>query len=647
MSSAVILLSILILLTISFNIGITSADEELVAIRGENVTISVVLLQNGTYGNPVPEQEIEFYDQTNNLLLGLDTTDSNGLASIIWSIPVDYSLGPTIVNATFRGNESIYLAPSYQSIILNILTSSEIILHDVPTQLAPGDMLSFSASLLDDTSTPLTNIPLLVYINDTLLATSVTNSTGVAEFSIHCNSSWSTSGDNVIRIVHEQDLSNWYGQTETQFIVDIQQLQTSIQSNFSLESIPLDDMLSIEIELSSGEGGISTDLEILLDGNPFTVMNTDSFGNGILYLDIDDKFSLGHHYLSIFYNGSERYAETSHNLEFDVASPAFVGIVVPSSSIIGQISNISISLCDILGRPIEGMITVSDITNGQNSTIQIPHDTIDFTLQLVISNPVGLHNLLLEIDNPYITNSSIIDSTSVWSQPIITIQHANILQFASINQEITFTTQLSDWSGNASYRLIHLFCNDEIIASSTTNEHGIAIITAIAPNHEGLYNLSIVYLMNTTRFELSTKIDYQLTVSTSIPLLIELDHYEVIPPLQRVSIILHVQCLNGSLIEGIPIRIMWISIDSYKMTQQGGILSIHLPIPSTSGNYSLYYEVEHRQNLAATSGTISISISLVDILTSQGIGINGFAIGIFTSFAIVAIPLIRRRYLII
>jgi hypothetical protein len=646
-SRVIILLSVLILLAISFNIGITSADEELVAFRGENVTISVVLLQNGTYGNPVPEQEIEFFDQTNNLLLGIDTTDSNGLVSIIWSIPADYSLGPTIVNATFRGNESIYLAPSYQSIILNILASTEIILHDVPTLLAPGDILSFSVSLLDDTSTPLTNRPLFVFSDDTLLAVSVTNSTGVAKFSIHCNSSWDTLGDNVIRIVHEQDLSNWYGRTETQFVVAIQQLQTSIQSNFSLEAIMLDDILSLEIELSSGEGGISTNLEILFDGNPFTVMNTDSFGNGILYLDINEQFSLGHHHLRILYNGSERYAETSLTLEFDITSPAFVDIMVPSSSIIGQISDISISLCDILGRPIEGMVTVSDLTSGHNSTIQIPQETIDFTVQLVISNPVGLHNLLLEIDNPYVTNSSTMQSIIIWSQPIITIQHTNILHFASLNQELTFTAHLGDWSGNASYRYVHLFCNDTMIASSITNEHGIAILSVVAPNHEGLYNLSIVYLMNTTQFELSTKLDYQLTVSTSIPLLIELDHYEVIPPLQYVSIFLRVQCLNGSLIKDIPIRIMWLSIDRYTISQQGGVLSMHLPIPHTSGNYSLYYEVDQKHSLAATSGTINISISLVDILTSQGIGINGFAIGIFTSFAIVAIPLIRRRYLMI
>ena len=208
-------------------------------------------------------------------------------------------------------------------------------------------------------------------------------------------------------------------------------------------------------------------------------------------------------------------------------------------------------------------------------------------------------------------------------------------------------TQLTDWSGNISYQPIHLLCNNVIVGSSVTDEYGIAILSALAPNHEGKYNLSIVYPMNTTRYEFSAKLDYHLTVSTSIPVLIELDYYEIIPPLQQISIFLRVQCLNGSLLEGISIRILWESIDSYTLTRQGGTAVIHLPIPSTSGNYTLYYEVEQKNGLVASSGTINISISLIDILSSQGIGINGFAIGIVSSFAIVVIPLIRRKYLLI
>ncbi len=642
------LFSILSLLfLISVNVEIASADEDFVAIRGENVTITVLLLQNGTYGNPIANQEINFFDQINNQLLGTDITDSSGWASIVWAIPIDYPLGPTIINATFSGNESLFLAPSSQNITLNILAATEISLHEVPSQLAPGDMLSFSVTLFDDSSNPLVNRQIYVYSNNILLATSVTNSTGEASFSIHCNDSWSSLGDNAILIVHEQDLLNYYGRSEKQFVVEIQQFQTLVQSNFSLESVLLEESLSIEFELSSPEGGISSNLEIMLDGVPMTTINTDSFGIGSLLLNIDEQFSLGHHYLAIIYNGSERYAESSLTLEFDTLSPSMIRITGPSYAIIGQTYYAHIVLSDILSRPIEGMLSISDLTDGRNISIIIPRDTTDFMLESSVFGPVGIHNLLIRIENPFLTNNTVIQFVEVWSQPQIIIHHTNILHYASPNQEITIITQLIDWSGNVSYQMVQLLCNDEILAFATTDEYGIVILSTVASKYEGVYNLSIVYPQNITRYELSTHLDYNLIVSTSIPVLVQLQYYEVIPPLQQVSIYLRVQCLNGSLLADIPIRIIWQSIEIRIVTQEEGLLQINFPVPSISGNYSLYYEIQQVFGLAASSGTIDIHILITDVLASQGIGINGFAIGILTSFIVVAIPLIRQKYLII
>ena len=642
------LFTTLALLLISLNVGIASADEDLVAIRGESVTISIVLLQNGTYGNPIPEQEIKFFDQTNNQILGTDITDSSGWASIIWDIPSFHSLGPTIINATFSGNESLFLAPSSQNITLNILAATEIILHETPTQLAPGDTLSFSVTLLDDSSTPLFNRPLYVYSNSRLLATSVTNSTGEASFSINCNESWSALGENKIRIVHEQDLTHYYGRTETQFSIEIQQIQTLVQSNFSLESVLLEDSLFIEIELNSAEGGFSSDLAIMLDGTLMTTMNTNSFGIGVLPLTFDEQFSLGHHYLTIIYNGSERYTESTLILGFDILSPSILHATESSYAAIGQNYDTHIILSDILGRPIEGTVFISDLTNGRNSSIPIPHDATDFVLEFLILGPIGPHNLLIEVENSFLTNNTIIQSIEAWSQPQITIQNSNILHFASPSQEITFITQLTDWSGNISYQVVLLLCNDEILTSFTTDEYGTAILSTTAPRFEGVYNLSIVYPMNMTRYELSDHLDYHLTVSTSIPVSVYLEYYEVTPPLQQVTICLRYQCLNGSFLSaGIPIKIVWQSIESYIMTQQGGLSLIRFPVPGTSGNYSLYYEIPSAYGLATSNGTINIFIAITDVLASQGIGMNGFMIGILASFIVIAIPLIRQRYLMI
>lgn len=645
MGSALLLVATLVFLVVASSIGTASADEEYIAVRGKSITISVILLQNGTYGDPVPDQNIEFYDQTNNLLLGTAITNTTGFASLDWNIPIDHLLGPTIINATFRGNDLLFLAPSYQSFILNILASTEIVLQDTPLILATGDTLSFSVNLLDDTSNPINNRTLFVFRNEILLATTVTNSTGGASFSIHCNSSWSILGENIIRVVHERNIVSYFERAETLFSVEIQKLQTSIQSNFSLDSILLDESINFEAKLTSIDGGISANLEILLDGSHLTIATTDISGNSTINLAIDEQFSLGHHFLTIFYNGSERYSETSCILEFDVISPAIIDIGISSPVIIGLDTNMTISLCDVLGRPIETVLTVSDISNGRNITIQTPQDTININIKFTFLGPVGLHDLMVEIENQFVTNRTIMNDIVIWSQPELTLLHSNTLNFASPNQELIFNVQLTDWSGNISYQSIDLLRNDEIVTSAITDENGMVVISAIAPNLEGIYNYSVVYPMNMTRYELSTKLDYPLTVSISIPVLVELDHYEVIPPLQKVTVYLQVKCLNGSLIEGIQINISWQSIESYAITQQGGLSVIHLPVPETNGNYTLYYTIEQNHNLASSIGTIDIYISLVDILTSQGIGISGFAIGILTSFTIVAIPLIRQKYL--
>lgn len=645
MGSPLLLVAILLFLVIASGISTANADEEYVAVRGETITISVMLLQNGTYGNPVPDQEIEFYDQTNNLLLGTATTNITGIASIDWNIPVDYILGPTIINATFRGNDSLFLAPSYQSFILNILASTEIIIQNAPLVLAPGDTLSFSVVLLDDVANPINNRTLFVFSNDILLATTVTNSTGGASLAIHCNSSWSILGENVIRIVHNQDIGSYYEQAEALFSIEIQKLHTSIQSNFSLDSILLDENLNFDIELSSIDGGISTNLEVLLDGSPLTIATTDISGNSTINLDIDEQFSLGHHFLTIYYNGSERYSESSCTIEFDVISPAIFDITIFSPAVVGLDTDIDISLCDVLGRPIESVITLSDTSNGYNITIQTPHDTIDINFKFTFFGPVGLHDLLIEIGNEFVTNKTIMHNIVIWSQPELTLLYSNTLNFASPNQELIFNIQLTDWSGNISYQSIDLLLDDERITSVITDGSGLAVISTIAPRHEGIYNFSVVYPMNVTRYELPTKLDYSLTVSILIPVLVELDYYEVIPPLQKVTVHIQVKCLNGSLIEGIQINIIWQSIENSEITQKGGLAVIHLPVPETSGNYTLCYTIEQSHNLAFSTGTINISISLIDVLTSQGIGISGFAIGILASFTIVAIPLIRQKYL--
>ena len=167
-----------------------SADNEIIVSRGENFTISIVLLQNGSYGDPVPNQPVEFFDQTYDTFLGSTFTDIKGEAHLEYVFLLSHPLGSTLINVTYRGNPSLALAPTCQWTQVIVVSTSAIEFQITNTMLSPRDQLIFSTFLTDDTNSPIQNAILTVYCNEILLTTGRTNNTGFIEFNIDCNDTW-------------------------------------------------------------------------------------------------------------------------------------------------------------------------------------------------------------------------------------------------------------------------------------------------------------------------------------------------------------------------------------------------------------------------------------------------------------------------
>jgi hypothetical protein len=646
LSIALVLIGILTLLISSLATNTVYAQRDIVVQRGETVTITVVLLQNGTYGNPVPEQMIEFFDQTHNLLLNTDTTDSDGLASIDWSIPLGYPLGPTLINATFRGNESLFLSPSTQWVVLHIVSSVQLVIDYNITPLAPGDQFSFTVLLLDDTSAPIGNASLIVLNGNTVLTTSSTNSSGLALFTLHCNNSWSVFGENTIRVVHQEDLINFYASAEESFTINIQQIITSINVNNSPDEIALGSVLEFEVSLSGSEGGISTEVGVFVDDALVDSITTDTLGSCSYNLIVDTRFLPGIHTFQLVYNGSERYAGSFTGFELRIISPVYLDIEIPTVPIIGNVLEFRIGLLDYFNRPFdETIIRLSDATNTLNNTSQVSYLPPSSSIFLSMLAPPGLHDLEIELVNPFITNNTYSLSLVVWSRPKITLEECNILHFASPNQKIAFSFEMTDWTGNCSNRSSQVLINGLYRFSAATNNDGIASFTLSAPSSEGMCNLSLVYTGNITLYELTEKYEYLFMVSYTIPIQAELIGYEVVPPLQEVRLNLRIRCLNGTLLSGIYIRFIWLTQMSDVRSQDGGFLTLHLAVPQESGNYSLYYEIDGGHGLYH-SGSIEITILLQDILASQGVGIKGFIVSIIISFCAILPSIVKQRSLV-
>jgi hypothetical protein len=79
---------------------------------------------------------------------------------------------------------------------------------------------------------------------------------------------------------------------------------------------------------------------------------------------------------------------------------------------------------------------------------------------------------------------------------------------------------------------------------------------------------------------------------------------------------------------------------------EGGWIVLQLTIPSVSGSYYLQYESEPTRFVESTSGSIVIEVSTGEINSIEGVGITGMIIALCVSIGLVAVPVIRRRYLI-
>jgi hypothetical protein len=641
---------IVLLSLIVFNTEPVSAEGEAVVVRGDAVTITITLLQNGSYGNPVSNQRIYFYDQTFDSLIGSDKTDANGIASISWNIPSDHVLGPTIINATFYGNESLSLAPSYQWTTLVILSSTNIEIDQTPDILAPGDYLSFSLHLTDDSHNPISDATLTIFKDDTPLAIGTTNSSGGIHFDIMCNSSWITLGDNHIRVVYNQDLINSLDASEFNFTVEISKIQTSlILQNPLPNEIGLDESVDLYAELYETSNIIPNEsLQLLLDDIPLLITTSNSSGIGHFHIIIDERFTLGTHSLIIRYNGTERYSESYLESSFSVTSPAQILIEVPESVGIGSSVDIEITVSDLLGRAIpNSLISIIDSTSNQRFTI--PSSPIETTtnFQYELQGPAGIHTLNIEItENSFITNTSSSITFSAWSTPTISLVKCNVEHYASPGQEVSIELQMTDWAGNCSFRPLQFLIDDEIQLSDVTDTNGRVIFSFSVPFIEKQYNISIFYDGNDTLFESSVKFDYDLQVTSQMPVRLELGFYEVVAPLHELSVHLTLRGYNGSTLKNVQVNFDWLNSNFNAETTEGGIIFLHLRIPATSGNYVLYYESETTSSIISTSGSFIIEVTIADVMSLQGVGIMGLTIALIASVGISTVPIIRRRYLV-
>ncbi|MEE9540473.1 MAG: hypothetical protein V3V85_03145 [Candidatus Thorarchaeota archaeon] len=628
-----------------------SAEGENVVSRGETITITAQLLQNGTYGDPVVNQKIEFFDQTHDSFLGSDMTDSNGLAHIDWPLPSEHPLGFMMINATFRGNQSLSLSPSCHWMPLTVVSSTAMEIQVEDSDLAPGDDLFLIVRLLNDMNEPLSDASLMVVSNSLALGSGITNDTGYVSFSLHCNTSWAQLGANTVSVIYEGDLALFQEGVESSFSVTVEQIATLIKHDNALSDIvTLNDSITLSLTLWANEETLPIGLMMVsLDGTTHSSVTTNGSGVATLDLQINEAISLNNHTLIIEYTGTDRYSISILRIHFIVTSPVLIEVLLPEYIVTGAELGISVVVQDILNRPIPSVsITILDTLTENAVTKPVTGNNNPTLLLLPITGPRGIREFVITVNEAqYLTNGTHRFSEPVWFRPTLSLNQSNILGFASPRQEILLVVHLINNDANYSDKLVEVYSIDNtLVTQSITNQSGIATMAFLAPSSEDHFVFLIVYSGNESAYELSVILEYSFTVAKTIPVIIIFNYYEIIPQLKEIHVQLTIQGLNGSLLRSIPISYVWLSANMEIDSSNDGLINLQLAIPSTPGSYLLSYESEASGSLQSYAGSVVIVIGEADVSAAQGIGIIALAIGSCLSISLVSIPLIRRRYML-
>ncbi len=629
----------------------TASAEEMSICRGDVATITITLLQNGTYGNPVSNQPVEFFDQTFDVFLGLVLTDVDGQAQFEWSLPLDHPLGPTIINATYRGNETLALAPSFQWTSITVLSPTEMDIRVERRVVFPGDVLPFTVLLLNDMDLPLPYAQLTVLSNRMPVVSGVTNSSGWVRFTVQCNDSWTRLGENEIWVVYERNLTDFDEAVAESFMITVEHVFTSIEvAEPPPEAYGLNDTLHAGFVLKADDGTPPrAELQVALDGVSLTAASIDESGTAYVMLIIDARFTLGPHTLTITYPGSSRYASCSRDVYITVSSPAAIGFTLQEPVIINTDSNITIEIGDLFGRPIpNATVILHDLVSNETLAKAVPAGKTSVGFSLRIVGRSGARNFLVSIaGNEYVMNRTYTFSAFAWSRPDLILVRSSIRGYASPNQQITLQVRLFDSQTAYTGTLVEACIdNTTVVSRAFTNSSGLAVIQLKAPQLEGPFDTWIVYRGNLTAFRMSNTLHYSFTVNRTVPLAIELHHYAVILPLQQIEVVLMACALNGSLLEGVAIHYEWLSVQGCAERTHGGLSQLYLPVPGYPGSFILSYWTEASSYILSCSGYFIINLNGTEVAAAQGVGITGMTASICVSLTLTAIPIIRKRHLL-
>jgi len=421
----------LISLQRGYNIQEVSGSERLVAKRGDKIVLQAKLIDD--LGNPVENETIFFFDETHDVLLGKNNTNSNGVATFSWYVPLNFSIGPLLLNITYYGNSQNFLLSSSSHIAIDIVAELHI-LHFVTDStgdkkdrtVAPTDWVFFNVSVIDDLSSTMSNIDVVVVDeNNILLAHNITDGQGNTLLKFQVPSTWIGLKPVFIKT---NCTDSYIINSESKILLNVSKIE-KITNVFSFSKIVYyGDIQNISGKLTDEYGTPLKNVQVyLLDATENIITTTITNGSGMFHLSAKitkDLFNVGKNLIFLTSDETNKYMASKVSLYFTVKSKSTIVTNIKNNSIL--IANEAYNISILLQDQFNSSISKSNITlifEGVNYTVSTDNTGVAYIYLFILPERLGKNNFTFVYEgNSNYSSCILVSHILIYEKPIIKIE---------------------------------------------------------------------------------------------------------------------------------------------------------------------------------------------------------------------------------
>ncbi|MFX1519134.1 MAG: Ig-like domain repeat protein [Promethearchaeota archaeon] len=442
--------------------------------RDQPLTLSARVTDE--FSIPRVNELIDFYDETTGEFIGSDTTDNEGYATLVYTIPSDAELGGHL----FRAEMSAM--PEYNdTITVQILGDLSITLEITPDRQLKGSIVTLKATVIDNNSNPLPDalVNFLDVTDDFYVKTgAITDGEGVASHDWEIEQTRSVglhkiSAIALIPLSGEEINDNGTLEILNPFTIDFELSETDIERG---ETVGLNATVTDSLS-SVPEVGVTVNFY----DNDTLIGTADTDAQGLATFDytVPLDADYGNHTIKVtVYEGDPNFSDAEKPLT--VYMNATVNAAFSENTVTREDSIIvSVTVTDEIGTGLpDYTVELYDATINQviTSNVTDVNGQADLTYGIPVDSLVGEHNLVVRVVNvpQYVIANEVQDSLYVFANTDLHVELLVTEAEPGDTVEIIATLTDNILNGLEGYT-IFFYAGDTLLGSQITDSNGIAV----------------------------------------------------------------------------------------------------------------------------------------------------------------------------